>query len=153
MKLNLIYIKNVLDKYYFFLYNTKTKKIKLIESSDETKKTLKKIIKRLKKEYIIVRVKISIISKKDVEREKKSILKTIGGPIYGLVTQYRLEDKKLTKLTNKIKNKVYFPSNYLNKNKDNNNKLEKDIMKIALYYSSDRLNNKLMAINKVNKLL
>lgn len=153
MKLNLIYIKNVLDKYYFFLYNPKTKKIKLIESSDETKKTLKKIIKRLKKEYIIVRVKISIISKKDVEREKKSILKTIGGPIYGLVTQYRLEDKKLTKLTNKIKNKVYFPSNYLNKNKDNNNKLEKDIMKIALYYSSDRLNNKLMAINKVNKLL
>jgi hypothetical protein len=153
MKLNLTYIKNVLDKYYFFLYNPKTKKIKLIESSDETKKTLKKIIKRLKKEYIIVRVKISIISKKDVEREKKSILKTIGGPIYGLVTQYRLEDKKLTKLTNKIKNKVYFPSNYLNKNKDNNNKLEKDIMKIALYYSSDRLNNKLMAINKVNKLL
>lgn len=152
MRLNLKEIKNSLNKYYFFLYNITTKKIKLIESSDENKKTLKKIIKKLKNNYIIVRVKISLITKKELEKEKKSMLKTIGGPLYGIVTEYKLDNKKLIKLPKKIKNKVYFPSNYLNKNKNKITNLEKDIMKIALYYSSNRLNNKLMAINKVNKL-
>ena len=152
MKLNLKEIKNSLNKYYFFLYNPITKKIKLIESSDENKKTLKKIIKKLKKNYIIIRVRISLVTKKNYLKKKKSLLKTIGGPIYGIVTEYKLDNKKIIKLPKKIKNKVYFPSNYLNKNKNKIKNLEKDIMKIALYYSSNKLNNKLMAINKVNKL-
>lgn len=52
----------------------------------------------------------------------------------------------------KSKNKVYFPSKYLNKIKNNKQKIENDIIKIALYYTTDKLNNKLLAINKVNKL-
>lgn len=152
MKLNILEIKKSLDKYYFFLYNIKTKKIKLVKSGEQSTEILKKIIKKLQKDYIIVRVKIMLITKKELNNEKKSLLKTIGGPIYGLVTEYKLENKKLKKIPKKIKNKVYFPSNYLNKNKNNIKKLEKDIMKIAMYYSKDKLNNKLMAINKVNKL-
>ncbi len=152
MKLNLKEIKNLLNKYYFFLYNPIKKQIKVIKSSNENKKTLKKIIKKLKKNNIIIRVKISLISNKELNREKKSLLKTIGGPIYGTITEYKLENKKLIKIPKKIKNKVYFPSNYLYKNKNNIKKLEKDIMKMALYYTTNKLNNKLMAINKVNKL-
>lgn len=151
MKLNVNEIKKKINKYYFFLYNKNTNNIKLLATSDNSD-IIKKIIKKTNKNNIIVRVKIMSITKKQLENEKNSSLKTIGGPLYGLINEYTLENNKIKQLPKKIKNKVYFPSRYLYEIKDNNKQINKDIMKMGLKYTTNKLNNKLLAINKVNKL-
>ena len=156
-----------INKYNFYLYNTKTQRISFLTSNnDSNKKNIaKKIILKNKynkynQNYIVVRVKITIVSKKLYELEKKSPLKSLGGPIYGYISEYNIifsrNGKKaiLKKRAPKLKNKVYFPKKYLIKKlKIKNSKwLQKDLKKIALSYSTDKLNTKLLAINTIKNI-
>lgn len=142
MKINISDIVKLVDKYHFFIYNKVTKKITTIDKND--------IKQKMNKNTILIKIEFKAITKLQLANEKKSPLKTIGGPVYGLVSTYIMENKKLIKQPKKIKNKVYFPSRYL---KDiTEKKLLKDFYKIAKKYIGDKLDNHLLAINKINKL-
>lgn len=153
MKLVISDIVKSVEKYHFFMYNKNTKEFIKLHSDNSNKNGLKHIIKDIKKmnrNNILVRVQLKIVSKKDYDKNKKSPIKVLGGPIYGYITEYKYEKNKLSKLQTKLKNKVYFTTNYLNKMKNKNNKwLYSDIMKIGKKYTTNKLDFSLLAINNL----
>ena len=102
--------------------------------------------------YIVIRVKLNPITKKQHMMEKKSPLKLLGGPLYGEVYEYDIinvnKSYKLKKRKPRVKNKVFFPKKYLS---ENNIKIN-DIKKIALAYTKNKLNNSLAAINTIKNI-
>ena len=148
-------------KVYHYLLLSSNKKVKLLISSNNVKKgkifTIKKI-RNLESNNIIIRIKLKRVTKKQYKLHKKSPLKLLGGPLYAQVIEYDvIKSKKkffFKRRKPKLKNKVYFPKKYLFKKMNNKSYswLFKDIKKIALAYTNNKLNNSLLAVNKINKL-
>ena len=149
-------------KVYHYLLLSSNKKIKLLTSNNNVKKGKIFIIKKIRKSgsnNIIIRIKLKRVTKKQYELEKISPLKLLGGPLFAEVIEYDVIKSKnkiyLKKRKPKLKNKVYFPKKYLFKkikSKSSYSWIFKDIKKIALAYTNNKLNNSLLAVNKINKL-
>ena len=154
MVLKLSIIISNLKKYHYFIYNLKTQSISKM-LSDEHTIDIKKFQKKLKNKddkYIVIRVKLNPITKKQHMMEKKSPLKLLGGPLYGEVYEYDIinvnKSYKLKKRKPRVKNKIFFPKKYLSENNIQIN----DIKKIALAYTKNKLNNSLAAINTIKNI-
>ena len=166
MGIKIAEITKGINKYIFYLYNIKTKKIIFLTSNNDSNKNniLNKIqLKKNYNDYILVRVKLSVVSKRLYNLEKKSPFKVLGGPIYGYISEYNITYSKengkrkhlfLKKKKRKLKNKVFFPKRYLIKQLKNKNVkwIEKDLKKIALAYTRDKLNTGLLAINTIKNI-
>ena len=160
MTIRLSEIVNNVKIYHYLLLNSKNK-LKLITSTNNVKKGKHFVIKNLRKygtNNIVIRVKLKKITKKQYQLHKKSPLKIIGGPLYARIIEYDIIKSKnkffLKRRKSKIKNKVYFPKKYLFKKVNNKSYswLFKDIKKVAYAYTKNKLNNSLLAVNKINKL-
>ncbi len=135
-------IKNT-KKYHYIKFTTKP--IKYI-SSDEKQSISLKINEKL------IFIKLKPLTKNTYNKEKKSIFKTTGGPLYCEIFQYSVMDGKVIKDKTKLKNKVYFPKKYISsklKKHKTYKWLQKDIIKVAKMYYNDKLNQGLVAINKI----
>jgi hypothetical protein len=102
-----------------------------------------------KKMNTFIYIKLRTLSKKDYEKEKKSPFKTTGGPLFAEINMYIDGVKEKPKL----KNKIYFPKIYLQKNLKEHKSLKwmiKDILKCAKAYFNDQLKQKVLAINNIN---
>ncbi len=160
MTIKLSEIVSNVKVYHYLLLNSKNK-LKLITSTNNVRKGKKFIIKKLRNygsNNIIIRIKLKRVTKRQYKLHKKSPLKLLGGPLYAQVIEYDIIKSKnkffLKRRKPKIKNVVYFPKKYLFKktNSKSYSWLFKDIKKIALSYTNNKLNNSLLAVNKINKL-
>lgn len=130
-------------KYHYFIY--KDKIIKHIPSN-------KKIIVNIKKNEILILVKLKTLTKKIYELDKKSTFKTTGGPLYADINTYNIIDNVITKNKPKYKNKVYFSKKYLQKKLSEHKSfkwMHNDLKKIANAYINNKLNQSLVAINSI----
>lgn len=111
-------------------------------------------VKKLKVNNTIIVVNLKPISKKENELNKTTQFKLIGGPLYGLITEYLVKEDNIYKLKSKPKNKVYFPKKYIVKiyKKNNMKQIKKDIMKIVTCYKEDKLKKQLFAINTITNI-
>jgi hypothetical protein len=146
MRIKLQDIIDKVSKYHYFIYNPKKKKIISSHHNINIKD-----IENIKKGYIVIVVKLKRIKQKQHDLEKFSPLKLIGGPLYGQVSTYSIDKNKLSKQESLLKDKVYFPKNYIQKNwkKDDIKWLYDDIKKIALAYINSKIGQQLLAINTI----
>ncbi len=126
------------NKYHYLILNNDNN-YKHIATND------KKITLNLKKNQKVMLIKLKTITKTLYEKEKKSPFKITGGPIYAQVNTY-INNNILVKEKSKFKNKIYFPKKYL-KNMSKN--INKDICKIFNAFINNKINQGLMAINKI----
>jgi hypothetical protein len=110
---------------------------------------------KIKNNETLVLIKLKTISKKLYKKEKTSPLKVSGGPLYAEINTYIVHNNVIIKEKPKYKNKVYFPKKYLQKilKKDTCNIIKKNILKISNYFINDKLNNGLIAINKITDFI
>lgn len=154
MKLDFVKLFNKYNYYYI----SSTNKIYFLFSNNSLTNIKKKLVKLLKKKKKnkgkIIITSLNIVSKKQYLLNKKSKIKLIGGPIYVRVKKYEIKNKnKKMYLKNEDNNKVFFPKYYIHKKLSQSNKwLVKDINKIVKKFNSNKLNNSLLGINKINKL-
>jgi len=154
MKLDFVKLFNKYNYYYV----SSTNKIYFLFSNNSLTNIKKKLVKLLKKKKKnkgkIIITSLNIVSKKQYLLNKKSKIKLIGGPIYVRVKKYEIKHKnKKMYLKNEDNNKVFFPKYYIHKKLSQSNKwLVKDINKIVKKFNSNKLNNSLLGINKINKL-
>lgn len=139
----------MLSKYYYVLFNTNSLKIIKSESANEGKL---KIINKLKnkKNINIIRITFKKITKKIMEKNNKSKIKIIGGPIYAEINEYLYIDGKLKTIPKKPKNIVYFKEKYFVD--FNKKKIQKDIIKMAKKYINNKFSKNLLQIVKIEKL-
>jgi hypothetical protein len=139
----------MLSKYYYVLFNNNNINIIKSDSSNDGKL---KIINKLKtkKNTSIIRINFKKVTKKMLEKNDKSQIKIIGGPVYAEIHEYLYNKDKLKTIPIKPKNIVYFSETYfVNFNKIN---LEKDIVKMATKYINNKFPKSLLQIVKIHKL-
>lgn len=141
--INLKEIIKLNKKYHYIWYNDKIIKYK---SSDK-----KNIPISIKKNETLVLIKLKTLTKNIYNKEKKSPIKFTGGPLYGEINTFKIVDGVIIKEKPKYKNKVYFTKKYLKEKLKNIDFkwLKKDIMKMAIKYIKNKLNQELLAINKI----
>ncbi len=145
--INLKEIINNCNKYhYIYLYENKQKDYKSFNE--------KQII-NLKNNQKLVLIKLKTISKTLYKKEKKSPIKVSGGPLYAEINTYVLHNNIIIKEKPKYKNKVYFPKKYIKDILQKNicKIIRKNIFKIYKYYINNKLNNGLIAINKITDII
>ncbi len=145
--INLKEIINNCHKYhYIYLSNNKPKYYK---SSNEKKSI------NIKNNDTLVLIKLKTISKTLYKKEKKSPIKVSGGPLYAEINTYIKHNNIIIKEQPKYKNKVYFPKKYLKNiiEKDTCKIIKKNILKICKLYVNNKLNNGLIAINKITDFI
>ena len=151
-KLKISQILENTSKYYYYIYSDKKNEI-IKEYLNNLPSTFYKTVKLTN--ITIIKVTIKPIKKKEYILDKKSPIKVLGGPIYGMVSTYKYKDKKLEKLKTKIKNKVYFPKKYIIK-KWIDGKIQsiflKESKKIALAYMNGKINQQLFYINTIDSI-
>ena len=151
MRIKLQDIIDKVSKYHYYVYDKNKNKI----ISSHMNKMEMSDLKGIKEGRIIILVKLKRIKKKEYELEKFSPLKLLGGILYGEVSTYQI-NTNIVKLPTKLKNKVYFPKKYIQKNwkKDTIDFkwLVKDLKKIALAYINDKIQQQLFAINCIYNL-
>ena len=142
--------------YYYFIYSKDNKIIKYLFSSNKKTDVKKKI--KLSNNKILIQVSLKRVSRKKYNLNKKSPIKTIGGPLYCQIKEYKITNTNnkisLKNIKSNVKNKIYFSKSYLIKKSKINNKkwIKKDINKVVKAYVNKKLNNKLLAINLVHKI-
>ncbi len=146
--INLKEIINNCNKYhYIYLYDNKQIK--------DYKSFNKKQIINLKTNQKLVLIKLKTISKTLYKKEKKSPIKVSGGPLYAEINTYVIHNNIIIKEKPKYKNKVYFPKKYIKQilQEDTCKIITKNILKIYKYYINNKLNNGLIAINKITDII
>ena len=143
--INLKEIINKCNKYHYIYFNNKPIKYKSFSEKQNIS---------IKNKDKLVLIKLKTLSKKMYDKEKKSPIKVSGGPLYAEVNVYSIFDGKIIKEKSKFKNKVYFPKKYIKEIllKDYCKIIKKDILKICKYYMNNKLNQGLIAINKITNL-
>lgn len=143
--INLKEIINKCNKYHYIYFNNKPIKYKSFSEKQSIS---------IKNKDKLVLIKLKTLSKKMYDKEKKSPIKVSGGPLYAEVNVYSIFDGKIIKEKSKFKNKVYFPKKYIKEIllKDYCKIIKKDILKICKYYMNNKLNQGLIAINKITNL-
>lgn len=142
--------------YYYFIYSKDNKIIKYLFSSNKKTDVKKKI--KSSNNKILIQVSLKRVSRKKYNLNKKSPIKTIGGPLYCQIKEYKITNTNnkisLKNIKSNVKNKIYFSKSYLIKKSKINNKkwIKKDINKVVKAYVNKKLNNKLLAINLVHKI-
>jgi hypothetical protein len=146
--INLKEIINNCHKYHY-IYLTNNKKITGYKSSNEKKHI------NIKTNDKLVLIKLKTISKTLYKKEKKSPIKVSGGPLYAEISTYVIHNNIIIKEQPKYKNKVYFPKKYIKKilEKDTCKIIKRNIFKICKFYINDKLNNGLIAINKITDFI
>ncbi len=141
--INLKEIIKLNKKYHYIWYN---KTIIKYKSSDK-----KNIPISIKKNETLILIKLKTLTKNIYNKEKKSPIKFTGGPLYGEINTFKIVDGVVIKEKPKYKNKVYFTKKYLKEKLKNIDFkwLKKDIMKMAIKYIKNKLNQELLAINKI----
>ena len=161
-----------IDKYY--LYAVSNKKSILLSSSDSKTDLRDLAIKKLElvpdklaksKNQIIpkdkidkynglylYRIKLMKVPKKDMENNKKSNIKMLGGPIVAIIERIQININNKVKLKSlddtTVNNKIYFSTTYLKKYET----IKSDtIDKIAFNYAHDKFNSGLFAVNTINE--
>ena len=152
-----------LDKYY--IYAVSSKKPILLASSDsktelrtialdklELKPSMEKARFDKYNGLYLFRIKLMKVSKKDVDAEKNSNVKMIGGPIVAIIerVQINIGDKiKLNSIeTDSVNNKIYFSQVYLEKYET----IKSDsIDSIAFKFAHKKFNSGLFAVNTLNE--
>ena len=110
--MNKINLKNIkmFNKYNYYLYSNN--KIYFLFSNNSLKNSNKKINKLIKNKKInncfLIIASFNKVSKKVYNLNKKSKLKTIGGPLYIRLTKYRILLKNKIKFVKKIQIKFVF---------------------------------------------
>lgn len=152
-----------LDKYY--IYAVSSKKPILLASSDSKSElrtiTLDKLelnpsmdkarVDKYNGLYLF-RIKLMKVPKKDVQAEKNSKIKMIGGPIVAIVERVQINIGPKIKLksldTDSVNNKIYFSQVYLEKY----DTIKSDsIDSIAFNFAHKKYNSGLFAVNTVNE--
>lgn len=142
--------------YYYFIYSKNNKKVKYLFSSNKRTDIKKKI--KFSDNKILIQVSLKRVSKKKYNLNKKSPIKTIGGPLYCQIKEYEISNInnkiRLKNIKSNVKNKVYFSKSYLLKKSKISNKkwIKNDINKVVKAFVNKKLNNKLLAINLVHKI-
>jgi hypothetical protein len=141
--INLKEIIKINKKYHYIWYNKNVLKYK---SSDT-----KNIPISIKKDDTLILVKLKTLTKNIYNKEKKSPIKLTGGPLYGEINTFKIIDGVVIKEKHKYKNKVYFTKKYLKEKLKNINFkwLKKDIIKMGIKYIKNKLNQELLAVNKI----
>jgi len=152
-----------LDKYY--IYAVSSKKPILLASSDsktelrtialdklELKPSMEKARFDKYNGLYLFRIKLMKVSKKDVDAEKNSNVKMIGGPIVAIIerVQINIGDKiKLNSIeTDSVNNKIYFSPVYLEKYET----IKSDSLdSIAFKFAHKKFNSGLFAVNTLNE--
>lgn len=135
-----------MDKYYYIL--TTLNKQKILSRGNDDKKTKNvaenQIIKKWENIYII-RLKIKKISDKDLEENKQSKIKTIGGHIKIIITFYIIEGNNIIELKDFVlNNNIYI---------ENEDLTDKNLKLIAKLTINKKLSNKLFVINTLDKYI
>ena len=142
--------------YYYFIYSKNNRKIRYLFSSNKKTDIKKKI--KFSNNKILIKVSLKRLSKKKYNLNKKSPIKTIGGPLYCQIKEYKITNInnkiRLKNIKSNVKNKVYFSKSYLIKKSKVSSKkwIKKDINKVVKAFVNNKLNNKLLAINLVHKI-
>jgi len=154
MRIKLQDIIDKVSKYHYYVYDTNKTKMVSSHHNDMNSINMNKLsdLSGIKDGRIIILVKLKRIKKKEYELEKFSPLKLLGGILYGEVSTYKIDNNKAIKQSTKLKNKVYFPKKYIQKNWKDSKWLMKDLKKIAAAYIDDKILQQLFAINTINSL-
>ena len=144
------------SKYHLFIVNSQ-KSILLSSSNSKTElrdKGLEKIGDKINKYNgnFLYRVKLVKISKKELELENKSKIKTIGGPVVAIIEKVQIIVKphrvQLKSVGGEGNNEIYFTEKYLTIN----NLIQIDRIKEIVYkYVHKMLKNKAFSVNVINK--
>ena len=152
-----------LDKYYIYAVSSK-KPILLASSNSKTKlreQTLDKlelknnIPQKMADKYdgiYLFRIKLMKVPKKEINSDKKSEIKMIGGPIVAIIERIQINIKDKAKLksidNDSVNNKIYISSVYLKKYET----IKSDtIDKIAFDFAHKKFNAGLFAVNTINE--
>ena len=154
--MNIKDIINNIGKYHYFIVINK--KIASLSSGNDSTKTKKECINIIKsklsflKNKFIVKLTLNKVSKKTLEADMKSKLKSIGGPILIKIRVYQINNKgKL--IMNDLEdrnNGLFITSKYLNKH---NEIKKKHLHKIAYKAMKGKISNDLLSINTIEKIL
>lgn len=144
-----------IGKYHYVL--VVGKKAGILSSDDSSNDAKKKAIDAIKKKgskldkHLVVRLKLLEISKRLLKSNEESKIKTIGGPIQIDIEFYKINDQKLEKLNDYLKNnKLFITDDFLLKKK----KIGEDIIKlIASAAHNNILSNTLFVLNTIDKLV
>ena len=145
-------------KYYLYIVNNQ-KSILLSSSNSKTELrelALEKIGEKIKKYngLYLYRVKISKVSKKDINNDKTNKIKLIGGPYVATIQKIQINiintknsQPKLKNVDDKA-NKIYFSNKYFKKY----NSIQKEsINKMIFDFTQNKFNNNVFAVNTINK--
>ena len=148
-------INNIGKYHYLFVINTKVATLSNGNDSTKTKKECINIIKSklsVLKNKFIVKLTLNKISKKTLEGNKKSKLKSVGGPILIKIRVYQINNNgKL--IMNDLEDRnsgLFITSKYLDKNQEIK---KKHLHKIAYKVINRKIKNDLLTINTIDKIL
>jgi hypothetical protein len=145
-----------MDKYYLYIVNNK-KSILLANSNSKTKlreKSLEKIGDKIEKYngLYLYRVKIMKVSKKDLNTEKGSEIKFIGGPwvaiIERILIDYNNRRTKLKSVDAHGNTRIYFSKKYFKKY---DSIQQESINNLIFNYVHKKFSDALFAINTIDK--
>ena len=143
-----------IGKYHFLL--VAKNKVVVFSSNNTLKQAKKETLEKIKSKLTslrnkyIVQIKLKKVKEEDIEENKKSDLKFIGGVVQANVKIYKINDKgELVKDDETMSSRVYFTEKYLKENKEIS---KKDLKKIAYYAMTGKLKTNLMAINTMEEI-
>lgn len=149
--------KNIIDKskkYHYILIVGK--KAGVLGSSNSKKKAKEEVDNMIIKKNgklegkLVAKLKLLEISKKDLEDNERSKIKTIGGPIEIKIEFYRIKNNDLEKIEGYEKNNSLFLTDKFLKKKEINSDFTKYVASAAY---NDKLNTELFVLNIVDKLI
>lgn len=141
-----------IGKYHYF-YSNQSKTTLLSSSSSKTEARqealtkLKPNIDKLIGKHLYL-LTLKKIPKKDLDKQKKTILNIYGGPLVAIIEYVLIQsDNKFKNIGSDTNNRIYFKQKFLDENKLDKN----DIKKIVMNYHSKKLKQGLFDINIYSK--
>jgi hypothetical protein len=141
-----------IGKYHYF-YSNQSKTTLLSSSSSKTEARqealtkLKPNIDKLIGKHLYL-LTLKKIPKKDLDKQKKTILNIYGGPLVAIIEYVLIQsDNKFKNIGSDTNNRIYFKQKFLDENKLDKN----DIKKIVMKYHSKKLKQGLFDINIYSK--
>tara|TARA_B100001287_G_C22464481_1_gene426660 strand:- start:17 stop:484 length:468 start_codon:yes stop_codon:yes gene_type:complete len=149
------FIDNTHKYHYLIVINKKVATLSSGNNSIDTKKKCLDIIKKKLeslKNMSIVKLTLKKITKKEIDGDKKSSLKSIGGPLLMKINVYEINSKGKLKMNDyeDRNNGLYITDKYLKKNTKIS---KKNIQKIAYKVINRKINNDFLVINLIEKIL
>jgi len=147
-------IINKSNKYHYILIIGK--KAGVLGSSNSKRKALEEAIEVIEKKNgklegkLVAKLKLVEISKEDQEDNKRSKIKTIGGPIEIKIEFYRIKGNDLEKIEGYEKNNSLFLTDNFLKKKEINSDFTKYVASAAY---NDKLYTDLFVLNIVDRLI